>query len=148
MVMRIEGDALPESSSLIGSVGDEAAIGAADLLGQVRQQGEGEGADTTLRQGRLAPLAMNELGIHRAAEHLAVDLLELGNLLIERLDLCGAHEGEIHGIKEEHQPLPLVLLEGSLAEGALEKCVALEVWGHEVDSRSDVTGFALVHLVS
>lgn len=81
---------------------DEAAVVLGDLLGEVGEEGHLHGSNSTLVAGLLGVLHVGEVGVDRAANDLRADLLELGGLVGELADLCGAHKGEVEGPEEEH----------------------------------------------
>lgn len=66
-----------------------------DGVGEVRDQGEVDLAQTSLLSGGLNPSKVNKLRVHRASKDLDSCLLKLGCLLAELDDLSGAHEGEV-----------------------------------------------------
>jgi hypothetical protein len=87
---------------------DEATVLAGDGLGQVRHERNAQRAtQTALLAGRVDPRQVRVLGIHRHTHHLRVDLAELLDAVAEGEDFGGAHEGEVQGVEEQHQVLPL-----------------------------------------
>src|SRR6185295_2546830 len=58
----------------------------------------------------LAPGQVNEFAVDGCAEHLSISIRELAGLAPELRDLGGAHECEILGPEEQHEPLARVRL--------------------------------------
>lgn len=50
---------------------------------------------------------MAKMRISGGSDDLAVDFTELGGPLAERDDLSRTHKGEVEGIEEQHDVLPL-----------------------------------------
>ncbi|KAF1778281.1 hypothetical protein GQ600_12908 [Phytophthora cactorum] len=95
-------------TSLLAHV-DQDVVGRGDLLVEVGKERDVELTQTALLARSVDPRQVRELGVHAAAQHLTAKLAELRRLLAERDDLRGAHEGEVHGVEEEHNVLALVV---------------------------------------
>ncbi|KAF1776342.1 hypothetical protein GQ600_19336 [Phytophthora cactorum] len=116
-------------TSLLAHV-DQDVVGRGDLLVEVGKERDVELTQTALLARSVDPRQVRELGVHAAAQHLTAKLAELRRLLAERDDLRGAHEGEVHGVEEEHNVLALVVgqrhsLELSVDDGwfeVLQRC--------------------------
>lgn len=109
---------------------EQAAEGDAGLLVQhtviaghlhrlVGQQGNVHAAKAALLARGVDPGQMGELAVGGAADHLAVDLAELGGALREGNDLRGAHEGEVQRVEEQHKVLALVVAQLDVLENTV-----------------------------
>ena len=56
--------------------------------------------------GLVVPRLVDEVGVRGDRVDLAARLLEVGILVLQVLELRGADEGKVRGIKEENTPLP------------------------------------------
>lgn len=69
------------------------AIVLANLMRQIGEQGNLDVAQTAFLAGRVNPGQMREMGVYTDANHLGVDLPELGDAIGEGNDLRGADKG-------------------------------------------------------
>lgn len=86
----------------------------------VGQEGDVHAAQAALLPGCVDPGQVGELAVGGAADHLAVDLTELGGGLREGNDLRGADEGEVQWIEEQDQVLALVVAQFDVLEDAID----------------------------
>lgn len=85
---------------------DQDAVVAGDLEVLVGHQGQLQVlTETALLAGALAPCQVGEVAVGGDTEHGGVELLELGEGVVEGEDLSGAHKGEVHGVEQEHDPV-------------------------------------------
>lgn len=61
-------------------------------------------AQATLLAGALTPRKVGEVAVGGDAQHGGVELLELGEGIVEGEDLRGADKGEVHGVEQEDNP--------------------------------------------
>ena len=81
-----------------------------DLLGEVRDQRDVDGADATIVHWFVSPGNVGELRVDRDADDLAVALREFLDPVIEGEDLGRADEGEVERVEEQRHVLPAVSL--------------------------------------
>lgn len=85
---------------------DQDAVVAGDLEVLVGDQGQLQVlAETALLAGALAPSQVGEVAVGRDAQDGGVELLKLGEGVVEGEDLSGADEGEVHGVEQEDDPV-------------------------------------------
>ena len=101
----------------------------ADLLVEVSDQGIVDVAQTALIAGSLNPGQMAELAVNGNAEDFGVLAGEICVAVAEGRDFCGADEGEIQGIEEEHHVLAAVLGQGDFLEFLVHHCSGSEIGG-------------------
>ena len=94
-----------ECDTGVVTIFDEAAVVSGDLLSDVGDHGDAHGSETTSLPGLHGVLSVSEVGVNGAADHLGVDGLELGALVIKLADLGWAHEGEVERPEEEDDVL-------------------------------------------
>lgn len=85
---------------------DQDAVVAGDLEVLVGDQGQLQVlTKTTLLAGALAPCQVGEVAVGGDTEDGGVELLELGEGVVEGEDLSGADKGEVHGVEQENDPM-------------------------------------------
>lgn len=85
---------------------DQHAVVARDLEVLVGHQGQLQViAQTALLAGALTPGQVCEVAVGGDAQDGGVELLELGEGIVEGEDLGGANEGEVHGVEQEDDPV-------------------------------------------
>ncbi len=100
----------------VGGAGVDHAVGAGDLHLQVFDDGEGN-VHAEVLFDRTHPGQVGEDGVDRQAEQLAVHRLEGLGFTRETHELGGAHRGEVGRVREQDQPLALVVGQGAGAVG-------------------------------
>lgn len=85
---------------------DQDAVVAGDLEVLVGDQGQLQVlTETALLAGALAPCQVGEVAVGGDTEDGGVELLELGQGVVEGEDLSGADEGEVHGVEQKDDPM-------------------------------------------
>ena len=98
-----------ESNTGIRAVVDEDTVVAGAVLGDVSDQGDVHLAEATLLAFLHGPGEVGELRVDGPGEDGAVELVELSEAVGVLGDFGGADEGEVEGVREEDDPLALVV---------------------------------------
>jgi len=106
-----------EGNTGVSAVFDEDAVVLGDLLGDVGDEGDVHLAEAALVAGLHRPGEVGELRVDGPGENFGVEGLELGGAVRVLDDFGGADEGEVEGIREEDDPLALVVRELDVLEG-------------------------------
>ena len=99
-----------------------------DGVGEIRQEGDIQLAQTALLPGSVHPGQVSEVRVDRAGHHLGTDLPELCDPVVEGQDLGGTDEGEVQRVEEEDQILAQVVLQLDLGELSVDDGRPGEVW--------------------
>lgn len=85
---------------------DQHTVVAGDLEVLVGDQGELQVVtETTLLAGTLDPGQVGEVAVGGDTQDGGVELLELGEGVVEGEDLGGADKGEVHGVEQKDDPV-------------------------------------------
>ena len=136
----VDDEGTSEGNSSVTSLFDEGAIASGDALGHVSYHGDLHGAKSSLVSGLLGVLSVSEVGVDRASNNLASDLLELRGSIVVVADLSGADEGEVKRPEEEHDVLALELAERDLLELVLPPGLSFEIRGGSSNSGDLLSG--------
>ena len=98
-----------EGNTSIRAVVDEDTVVAGDVLGDVSDQGDVHLAEATLLAFLHGPGEVGELRVDGPGEDGAVKLVKLSEAVGVLGDFGGADEGEVEGVREEDDPLALVV---------------------------------------
>ncbi len=85
------------------------AVVLGDLMREIGQQRNVDVAETALLAWRIHPGQVGELAVGADADHLGIEVLELGGTVAERNDLGGTHECKVERVEQQDEVLAKVV---------------------------------------
>ena len=107
------------ASECNGAIWSKHAVVLRDLLGKVREHRDLHVTETSLAARLLGVLHVREVGVDRAGNQFAVDILECFGGVVEGTDLCRAHKGEVERVEEEDNVFASVVRQANLLESSV-----------------------------